>query len=383
MDTAKKDREILRKLAEEVAEIASLPVHEEKRKMWQSLNRLEKVKPMIWINEICWNEMDVNGELALKTTDEFCRGIETQLRQTIYQWEHMQGDMIVDPCIACPLVIYDTGFGIAIDADMVKTDDTNSVVSKHFHPQIQNEDDVEKIKMPEVTFDREATEENYRRMTNIFDGILKVVKKGTPGFIFQPWDELIQWYGVQEALTDLAVNPELVHIAIGRLVQGHLQRLDQYEALGLLEFNNGNHRIGSGGLGYTDELPQPDYNKAHARTIDLWGSATAQIFGEVSPQMHEEFALQYEIKWMERFGLNYYGCCEPLHRKIDMLKKIPRLRKISMSAWVKADEAAERIGNRYIPAINFTGSFNNDHTLSQMPYEDEYSQLTSYEDHTY
>jgi len=47
MDTAKKDREILRKLAEEVAEIASLPVHEEKRKMWQSLNRLEKVKPMI------------------------------------------------------------------------------------------------------------------------------------------------------------------------------------------------------------------------------------------------------------------------------------------------------------------------------------------------
>jgi hypothetical protein len=36
-----------------------------------------------------------------------------------------------------------------------------------------------------------------------------------------------------------------------------------------------------------------------------------------------------------------------------------------------------------IPAINFTGSFNNDHTLSQMPYEDEYSQLTSYEDHTY
>ncbi|MGI6527517.1 MAG: hypothetical protein ACOX25_09180 [Caldicoprobacterales bacterium] len=36
-----------------------------------------------------------------------------------------------------------------------------------------------------------------------------------------------------------------------------------------------------------------------------------------------------------------------------------------------------------IPAINFTGSFNNDHTLSQMPYEDEYSQLASYEDHTY
>jgi hypothetical protein len=27
--------------------------------------------------------------------------------------------------------------------------------------------------------------------------------------------------------------------------------------------------------------------------------------------MHEEFALQYEKRWLERFGLTYYGCCEP------------------------------------------------------------------------
>ena len=47
--------------------------------------------------------------------------------------------------------------------------------------------------------------------------------------------------------------------------------------------------------------------------------------------MHDEFCVQYEMKWMERFGLVAYGCCEPLHNKIGMLRKIKRLRKISMS----------------------------------------------------
>ena len=36
-----------------------------------------------------------------------------------------------------------------------------------------------------------------------------------------------------------------------------------------------------------------------------------------------------------------------------------------------------------VPAMDITDSFNNHHTQSQMPYEDEYSQLTTYEDHTY
>jgi hypothetical protein len=342
------DKCILRELARKVAEIASLPVHEEKRKMWCRLNRLQDVKPMIWINEVCWNEMNVDDELTLKTSTDFCRDIETKLLRIIYQWEHFRGDMIVDPWIECPIVVHDSGFGISTEADLAVTDRTSEVVSRHYHPQIRDESDIWKIKMSEVTRDQKATDENYGRMLDIFDSVLPVRIVGRPGFIFHPWDELVEWYGVQEALTDLLVNPRLIHMAIGRLVEAHLHRLDQYEALGLLEFNNGNFRIGSGGLGYTDELPQADFHKDHARPRDLWGSATAQIFGEVSPEMHEEFALQYELKWMTRFGLIYYGCCEPLHRKIDMLGKIPMLRKISISPWANVDESAEKLGGRYV-----------------------------------
>ena len=64
--------------------------------------------------------------------------------------------------------------------------------------------------------------------------------------------------------------------------------------------------------------------------------------------MHGEFALQYELRWLGRFGLSYYGCCDPLHRKMAILEKIPNLRKVSMSPFVNIDEAVANVGDRYV-----------------------------------
>ena len=64
--------------------------------------------------------------------------------------------------------------------------------------------------------------------------------------------------------------------------------------------------------------------------------------------MHWEFALQHEMRWLERWGLTYYGCCEPLDRKIDILRRIPNLRKISVSAWVDVERAVAEIGTDYV-----------------------------------
>ncbi len=64
--------------------------------------------------------------------------------------------------------------------------------------------------------------------------------------------------------------------------------------------------------------------------------------------MHEEFALQYERQWLARFGLTYYGCCEPLHQKLGILKSVPNLRKISMSPWADVEKGVEGIGTRYV-----------------------------------
>ena len=55
-----KDKDILRRLAGELGKIAALPVHKEKALLWQKLNDRQSVRPMVWINEVCWHEMNVN-----------------------------------------------------------------------------------------------------------------------------------------------------------------------------------------------------------------------------------------------------------------------------------------------------------------------------------
>ncbi len=342
------DRDILRRLAEELAEIAALPTHREKMELWRRLNDLEPVRPMVWINEIPWHEMNVNDELTLRTEVPWARELETRLRRTLYQWRHMPCDMIVNDYISCPMVIHSTGFGFHEDARIVTTDAANAIVSHAYRPQIQEPDDVEKIQMPEVTYDAETTGMHYALMSDIFGDIMPVRLEGIKGRWFAPWDLLVTWWGVEQAMMDLVLRPDMVHAAVSRLVDAYLHELEQWEALNLLTRNDDNTRVGSGGYGYTRELPGPDCDPAHVQARDLWGCATAQIFSDVSPAMHWEFALQHEMRWLERWGLTYYGCCEPLDRKIDILRRIPNLRKISVSAWVDVERAVAEIGTDYV-----------------------------------
>jgi len=356
-----RDKKILRELAKRKSEIAELPIHKEKIKFWKNLNSLKEVRPLVWVNEIPWHEMNVDDELTLKTGTEFSKFLETRLRRTIYQWEHMRVDMVVEPTIPCYLVVNDTGFGILEQVKISKTDEISDIYSREFRPQIEKEEDIEKIKNPKVSFDKKATDEMFESMLDIFDGILKVEKKGIPGFWFAPWDELVRWWEPEKVLADLILKPNLVHKTMERLTNAYLSGLNQYENLNLLALNNCNYRIGSGGLGYTDEIPKKCYSPDNIKTSDLWGCAAAQIFSDVSPKMHDEFALQYELKWLKRFGLSYYGCCEPLDKKIELLRKIPNLRKISMSPWANLGLGASNIGKDYVfsykpsPSI-FTGN---------------------------
>ncbi len=351
LDIKKEEVKILRELGEDYAEIASLPIHEKRKRMWSELNDLNRIKPMIWMNEVCWNEMDVDGELKLKTKNVVCQRIETELRRTLYQWKHMQGDMVIDSIFYSPYIIENSGFGIEVIADISETEKDREVASRHFHNQFEKEEDIEKIKLPVIKYDKKRTEEFYKFYKEIFQGILKVEKRGCPGFWFAPWDDIVFWMGADKVLFNLATKPDFMHKIIDRLMSVYLEALNRYEELNLLAQNDCNVRIGSGAYGYTKQIPKVDYDKNHLRTIDLWGSVTPQIFGSVSPEMHKEFGIDYEKKWLNKFGLTYYGCCEPLHNRIDILRNIPNLRKISISPWADIKEAVAQIGRDYVISL--------------------------------
>jgi len=342
------DIDILRALASEVAAIAALPVHKEKAALWTRLNDLDSVRPMVWINEICWNEMNVDDELTLRTEHPWAQDQERDLRRTIYQWRHLPGDMVVDDFLTCPLAIHSTDFGIVEDVDVVKTDETNDIVSRHFNIQIKEPDDIAKIKMPRVTHNETATEIRYQAMCDVYRGIMPVKKAGQTHIWFTPWDYLIRWWGVQEAMEDLILRPDMVHAAVDRMVDAWMVELDQFVAQNLLSLDCNNTRVGSGGYGYTSQLPGKDYGPGYVKPHNMWGCSNAQAFSEVSPEMHWEFAIAHDLRWLERWGMVYYGCCEPLDGKLDILRRIPNLRKISVSPWCKPERAIDGIGRDYV-----------------------------------
>jgi hypothetical protein len=344
----KKDRSILRRLADQQAEIACLPIHAEKILEWKRLNGNQSGRPLVWLNEIPWHEMDVEGELILQTTGPFCQDVERTFRQTIYQWNHLPADMVVEAKFFSPLVIHDSGFGISEHSEKVVTDQTSDIVSRDYQPQIDNEKDLEKIRFPIISHDEESSERNFQSLEDAFGDILTIEKVGIVHSWFAPWDGLIQWWGVQKAMMDLVLRPDLVHLAMNRLVNCYLSRLEQWQEQNLLSVTEGNYRVGSGGLGYTYELPQPDYNSRQVHPSDQWGCGAAQIFSGISPKMHEEFALQYERRWMEHFGLNYYGCCDALHNKMEILKTIPNLQKVSVSPWANLEKMVENSDGKYV-----------------------------------
>jgi len=345
------ETDTLRSLGSRLADIAALPVHKEKAALWRKLNDLESVRPMVWINEIPWHEMNVNDELTVRTTHPWAQELETRLRRTIYQWYHMRADMVVSPFIECPLSIHSTDFGIHEDVAVKKTDAANEIVSRHFNVQISTPEDVDKIRMPVVTHDVKSTALSYETMQGLFSDIMPVRKVGQTHIWFTPWDYLVRWTGVQEAMMLLVDDPDLINAAVERLVDAWMVELDQFEAQNLLSLDNDNTRIGSGGYGYVSSLPGKDFDPEHVKPHNMWGCSNAQVFSEVSPDMTWEFAMRHDLRWLSRFGLTYYGCCEPVQNKIHLLRRIPNLRKVTVSPWNDYKRILPDLGGDYVSSI--------------------------------
>ncbi len=342
------DRDILRGLVEEYAAIAALPVHREKARLWTKLNDLRSERPMIWITEVPWHEFSADvPELVTRCTATWARNLENDLRRQLYQWRHLPGDMIFNDYVPCPIAYRSTSFGLVRQGELLPIT-VGGITSQHYEPQISCLADLAKIKDPVVTVDRADTAARLAAMRDAFGDLLPVREQGRDNYWFTPWDNLVMWYGVQEALTDLIEQPEVINAAIERLVDCYLLELDQMVAHNLLALNTTNCRIGSGAYGYSTQLPGAGFNPAHPTPQHLWGCSNAQIFTEVSPEMHWEFALRHDQRWLARWGLNYYGCCEVLDTKMEILRRIPNLRKVSMNYRIRLERAAQAVGADYV-----------------------------------
>lgn len=342
------DIQILRQLTQQYVEL----IHtEEQRNVWQlhaDLNDLHPQRPIVLIEELPWHELNFDGFLTLRCQDKDFREIEDFLRKKIFHYRYFPGDMIVQPYLSVPKIIHSTGIGVEVKEETLSLDKNNAVVAHKYENQFSDISDPEKLHNPVITYKREESLQRFWKICEAVGDLIPVKLTGADtgynlGHI--AWDTIATFMSVEDLLYHLVDEPEMMHAFVSKLTDIFLDTIRQYEELNLLNPDSPDVHCSSTA---SRELMNAPVDLEHVKASNVWGRGLAQILASVSPQMHDEFEIQYASKAMEPFGLVYYGCCEPLDNKIDIVKKIPHLRKISITPWADINIAAEAVGKDYV-----------------------------------
>lgn len=362
------DYRVLQELGRQVAEIAALPIQQEKKDLWTANNDLHPIRPMVYIDQLPWHELNTTEEMQLACEDPFLQTVEHSLRALLYRWRHFPCDMVVENRLDLPMTVQGLDYGIHIREEIRQTDAENDIVSHKYEDQLSNEDGLNALHPDRITVDRALDARHLDVCSEIFDGILPVRLSGVQ-IHAGLWDRIAQMRPAESILWDIADRPEFIEQIVQKFVELTNAAIDQCEELGLLDPQlQYVHCTGA----YTDQLPTDGMEDGRAKARNVWAFGMAQLLSTVSPAMHEEFEIDLVRPLYERFGLLYYGCCEPLQDKIDIIRKIRNVRKISVSPWAGIEKSADQIAGDYVfscksnPAFICAGDFSEDSIRKQL-----------------
>lgn len=350
------ERDILRELARKTSYIAGLPIMDERREMWKRHNSLERVRPMIMVfPEGSWREL--LPESILQCEDKLAREIEWELRRRIYRHKNINDDAPIEKswkvfkqlrgfrrgeyAISSKI---DWGFGL----EFKRLRSSTETGAYGFDPVLIEYSDIKKLKMPEIIYDELTTMRELEETRDVLDDILDVQLKGVTHISFHFMLFYTALRGLEQMMYDLYDEPGFIHEVMFFFEAGYNSMIKQCIEQNLFSLNNDDTYHSSGGFGYSTELTKADFNPDKVRPCDMWASAESQEMAHISPEQHEEFAMQYERRMLSQFGLNGYGCCDPLTYKLDYVLSIPNMRRISISPWADVEKCAEKLKANYI-----------------------------------
>lgn len=349
----KNDIRILQDLAKKYMEIAALPVQEKKKALWISLNKSQMQKPMLAMNQIPWHEMDVDGSLISQIKDSYWCQVETYLRQMIYRWQYIRLDMVVDPYILLPRLIHNTGYGLHVSEDISIGDAANSIVGHKYINQFEDMEDVEKIKAPIITIDRKGEKAILEEAEAIFKGIAPIKMEGLTVNLGL-WDKITTWMGIENIYMELYDRPEFLHAIMGKITDATIAMIESLNKEKAFDvYSNLCHCSYT----YSNDLPSKGVDLDNPTSKDVWAFGLAQLFTSTSPSITDEFEITYMKKIFPYFGAIYYGCCERLDDRIDIITKLPNIRKISCSPWSDREIFAQKMPKQYIMSNKPTPAF--------------------------
>ena len=336
------EQNYLKELAGRVQAQALSDENLERRRLSFAMNDLHAERPLILTHpEGAWDEILPEGEL--RCSHEVTRTWELQLRRREIQGTSLRCDRYLYPFLEVPWKIDWGNWGVE-----VRHTTTGQAGGSHGWDAFAVTDierDLPKLRFRQPQVDRQATWDEVALANQVFGSVLPVrIHRECHWWTCGLTIEVIDLLGLENLMLAMYDQPEALHQLMAWKRDELLHVVHWFEDEKLLYGNGENDNVGSGGSAFTTQLKGTPESLA-----DLWGLSESQETVGVSPEMFEEFILPYQKPLSDLFGLMYYGCCEPLERRIRAVKAaMPNLRKVSVSPWADQETLAAELGQGFV-----------------------------------
>jgi len=343
------DRDRLREVAAEYAEITNSATMDARRETWRRSNRLEE-------RTIPFQIEDNGTFLADLTPQPQCEGalereFEQQMLRAITNHRLIDDDRVFPPHYAVHWVVSRSALCPELEVTHAPDATGRELGYRTNTPLDDLGHSLHKLRRGEFRVDREETLRRAGVASQAFGDLLPVKVVGASvtwagtGLAYHA----VMLMGMSSFYMAMLDQPENVHRFFEFLAEEAARFVAWLEAEDLITPNNGEFDVGSGSCGYTDELPRRTIGEGdQVLPEDCWGYIEAQEAVGLSPDMYAEFIHPYQRRLSERFGLVYYGCCEPVHAFWPVLRSFANLRKVTVSPWCDQESIAASVGTEVV-----------------------------------
>jgi hypothetical protein len=362
------EKSALRELAARWMAHAGNPVMSERKRLWRAVHDLKPLRPAILVETASVDGFVAADELIC--THPFLRAVERNMRDTVRHADELGDDVVVEPWFRFGWQMKLPDFGVSVEQKPALMGNNETSLGYTFNFPLKNPEDFSLLKKRRFGVDREKTGQYKALLEDAMGDILPVRVGNYDPFLGEPGDEgfcgnfffgltwqIYRFIGNDGLLYWVYDAPDTIRRLMEYMRDDRAELFGFLEREGLLAPNTDTQMAGPRAYGYVSELPGPEHG-GPLTLENLWGWAESQEAVNISPAMYKEFVLPYLADLSARFGLVYYGCCEPVHDRLGLIMEaIPNLRSVSVSGWSDLEKVAEMLGNRYVYSRKPTPAF--------------------------
>lgn len=357
---SEKDKGVIRELAVRWMEYASMPVMNERKRLWKAVHDLKAERPVILFEAASVSGFINESDLVCESS--VLRVVERHMRVTLRQADELGDDIVIEPYYRIGWRMDFSDYGVSV----VMHGASEATLAHSFNFPIAAPEDIRKLKERTIGVDREKTMLMKNILEDVMGDILPVrVGNHDPfayeydcgeygdfgfngNFFFGLTWQVYRFIGNDALLFWVYDHPDAIHEMMSYMLDDRIALFKYFQKEGLLALNTDNQMAGPRSYGYVSDLPDSD-SAEEVSLGSLWGWAESQEAENVSPEMYKEFVLPYLARLSSMFGLVYYGCCERIDDRLELIiDAIPNLRSVSVSGWSDLKKTAEILGKDYV-----------------------------------